>query len=322
MSATSTTTAMMTMTHQYSYDPSWGKLPEGWTEWGYVPAVVVDADDRVHVLHRARHPVVVYSRTGELLGMWGDQFEKGAHGLHLRREADGEYLYFTDVARHCIVKCDLDGRELWTLGTPGQVGAAGEPFNRPTDIAFTREGDFYVSDGYGNSRVHHYDPDRKLIRSWGEPGSGPGQFNLVHDVWFDTRGGRRRLWVCDRTNNRLQIFSPEGEFLEEKTGFRRPNGVWVAPDGVMYVAELDARVSILDAQDRVIGYISGATQGAPGREPGQLLKPHAVWGDSHGDLYIAEVEDGARIQKFVRTGASASVSPDTGAGAGASTQQA
>lgn len=298
MAVTSTPKAPGATTHEYVYDPSWGKLPEGWAQWGFVPAVVVDSEDRVYVLHRAPHPVAVYSRTGELLSIWaaeGDQFEKGAHGLHLRQEADGEYLYFTDVARHCVVKCDLKGRELWTLGTPGQVGA-GVPFNRPTDIAFTPEGDFYVSDGYGNSLVHHYDADRKLIKSWGEPGTGPGQFNLVHDVWFDLRGGKRRLWVCDRTNHRIQLFTPEGEFIEEKPGFRRPNGVWVDPQGFMYVAELDARVTIMDEHDQVVGTIGGESDPAPGG----LLKPHAVWGDSHGDLYIAEVEDGARIQKFNR----------------------
>jgi sugar lactone lactonase YvrE len=196
-----------------------------------------------------------------------------------------------------VVKCTLDGRELWTLGT-GQVGADGQPFNRPTDIALTPEGDFYVSDGYGNRRVHHFDPDRKLIRSWGEEGTGPGQFVLVHDVWFDMRGGRRRLWVCDRTNHRIQIFTPEGEFVEEKTGFRRPNGIWVDSAGYMYVAELDARVTILDPNDQVIGYIGGD----PERVPGKLLKPHAIWGDSRGNLYVSEVEDGARIQKFTRTG--------------------
>ena len=280
----------------YRYDPTWGRLPEGWTEWGYVPGVVVDSEDRVYVLHRAPHPVVVYSREGAVLAIWGDQFEKGAHGLHIRQEADGEYLYFTDVARHCVVKCTLDGRELWTLGTPGQVGAAGEPFNRPTDVAFTPEGDFYVSDGYGNARVHHFDPDRKLIRSWGGPGSGPGQFNLVHDVWFDTRGGQRRLWVCDRMNHRIQIFSPEGEFIEEKTGLCRPNGIWVDADGYVYVAELDARVTIFDPNDRMIGQIGGE----PSPAAGGLLKPHAIWGDSQGSLYIAEVENGARIQRFTR----------------------
>jgi hypothetical protein len=285
-------------THRYRHDPSWGKLPDGWTQWGYVPGVVVDSEDRVYVLHRAPHPVVVYSRSGELLSIWGDQFEKGAHGLHLRQEADGEYLYFTDVARHCVVKCTLDGRELWTLGKPGQAGDEGEPFNRPTDIDFTPDGDFYVSDGYGNSRVHHYDPDRKLIRSWGEPGSGPGQFNLVHDVWVDTRHNQRRLWVCDRMNHRIQIFSPAGEFIEEKTGYRGPNGVWQDRDGYMYVAELDARVTILDPNDQLVARIGGE----PNPAPGGLLKPHAIWGDSKGALYVAEVEDGARIQKFERLG--------------------
>ena len=286
----------MAVSIKYTHDANWGSLPEGAPEWGVVPAVVVDAQDRVYVHRRSKPAVVVYAPQGDILATWGEPFEAGAHGLHIRQEADGEYLYFTDVRRHCVVKCDLQGHEVWTLGRPGQVGATGEPFNRPTDIAFTPEGDFYVSDGYGNSRVHHYDAGRQLIRSWGEPGSGPGQFALVHDVWFDLRQGQRRVWICDRTNNRLQIFSPEGEFIEEKTGFRRPNGVWVDPQGYLYVAELDARVTILDPEDRVVGHIGGT----PAREPGHLLKPHAIWGDSRGDLYVAEVEDGARIQKFVR----------------------
>lgn len=305
-----TTTAPSETQVRYTYDPSWEHLPPGVADWGVTPAVVVDSQDRVYVHRRSKPSVCVYSREGDLLSTWGEPFEAGAHGLHIRKEADGEYLYFTDVKRHCVVKCDLEGREVWTLGTPGQVGATGVPFNRPTDIDFTPEGDFYVSDGYGNRSVHHYDPDRKLIRSWGEEGTGPGQFVLVHDVWFDTRGGKRRLWVADRTNNRIEIFTPEGEFIEEKVGFRRPNGMWMDPAGYMYVAELDSRVTILDPNDQVVGYIGGhgaddlvgpeAERPYPPRVPGKLLKPHAIWGDSRGDLYVAEVEDGARIQKFRR----------------------
>jgi sugar lactone lactonase YvrE len=298
---------------RYVHDAEWGKLPAGVADWGVVPAVVVDSQDRVYV-HRRSHPsVVVYDRNGEIVKTWdkeGARFEAGAHGLHLENEEDGEYLYFTDTKLHSVVKTDLDGREVWTLGT-GQA-VEGQPFNRPTDVSRTPDGDFYVSDGYGNRRVHHFDRDRKLIRSWGEEGTGPGQFVLVHDVWFDTRGGRRRLWVADRTNNRIEIFTPEGEFVEEKRGFRRPNGMWVDSAGFMYVAELDARVTILDAQDNVVGRFGGHGQWDevgpeverpyPPREPGSLLKPHCIWGDSRGNLYVSEVEDGARIQKFTRVG--------------------
>ena len=289
------TTETTAQTREYALDPTWARLPDGVSEWGVVPAVTVDSQDRVYVLRRGRRPVNVYSRSGDLLSIWGDQFEQGAHGLSVRRESDGEYLYFTDVTRHIIVKCTLDGRELWTLGEPGRIGASGEPFNRPTDIAFTPEGDFYVSDGYGNRRVHHFDANRKLIHSWGEEGKGPGQFSLVHHVWFDTRNGQRRVWVCDRENLRLQIFSPEGEFIEEKKGFLRPNSVWVDAEGYMYVSQLGARVTILNPKDEVIGHIGGDAQ------PGLVKKAHYVWGDSHGALYVAEVEDGARIQKFIRT---------------------
>jgi DNA-binding beta-propeller fold protein YncE len=281
---------------QYVHDPSWGKLPEGLADWNYVPAVAVDSRDRIYVNQRGAPSIIVYSRTGEILGTWGEQFEKGAHGLQLRQESDGEYLYFTDVDRHCVVKCTLEGREIWTLGQPGRTGAWNEPFDRPTSVTFAPDGDMYVSDGYGNVRVHQFDPRLKLIRSWGEKGTGPGQFSLVHHVWFDTRGGRQRLWVADRENNRIQIFTPEGEFIEEKTGLNRPNNTWVDRDGIMYITELGAGLTILDAQDNVIQKIPGG----PGREPGKITKPHGIWGDSHGALYVAEVEDGHRIQKFDR----------------------
>ena len=214
--------------------------------------------------------------------------------------------YFTDTKTHSVVKTDLDGHEVWRLGSGELVDGA--PFNRPTDITLTPEGDFYISDGYGNRLVHHYSKDLKLIKSWGEEGTGPGQFVLVHDVWFDTRGGQRRLWVLDRTNNRAQIFTPEGEFIKEITGLRRPNGMWIDAAGKMYVAELDARVTILDAQDNVIGRFGGhgewdevgpdVERPYPPRTAGTLLKPHCIWGNSQGSLYVSEVEDGARIQKF------------------------
>jgi sugar lactone lactonase YvrE len=280
---------------QYVHDSAWGALPEGLTDWAYVPAVAVDSQDRVYVNQRGGPSIIVYSREGELLATWGEQFEKGAHGLQVRQENDGEYLYFTDVARHCVVKTTLSGREIWTLGHPGRTGEWGEPFNRPTSICFTPDGDFYVSDGYGNARVHHYDPRLKLIHSWGEKGTGPGQFSLVHHVWFDTRGGKGRLWVADRENNRIQIFTPNGEFIKEVSGLVRPNNVWVDADGVMYVTELGAGLTLLDQNDQVIQKLPGG-----GRVPGEILKPHGIWGDSQGSLYVAEVEDGHRIQKFVR----------------------
>jgi hypothetical protein len=288
-------TATSVAPRQYVHDPSWGALPEGLTDWAYVPAVAVDSEDRVYVNQRGGPSVIVYSREGELLSTWGGQFEKGAHGLHLRQENDGEYLYFSDVARHCIVKTALSGREIWTLGHPGSTGAWGEPFNRPTSITFAPEGDMYVSDGYGNARVHHYDPQLRLVRSWGEKGTGPGQFSLVHHVWFDTRGGNGRLWVADRENNRIQIFTPDGQYIGEKTGLNRPNNVWVDADGIMYITELGAGLTLLDRNDQLIQKIPGGQ-----RVPGEILKPHGIWGDSQGSLYVAEVEDGHRIQKFVR----------------------
>jgi sugar lactone lactonase YvrE len=308
-----TTTTAKPRTDMYVHDPKWAPLPPGVEQWGVVPAVVVDSQDRIYVHRRNNPSVVVYDPDGTIVKVWGKEgepFAAGAHGLHLEKEEDGnEYLYFTDTRQHTVTKTDLDGREIWRLGTPGTAND-GVPFNRPTDVSRTPAGDFYVSDGYGNRRVHHYDKNAKLINSWGEEGTGPSQFVLVHDVWFDTRGGKQRLWVADRTNNRIEIFNPDGTFVEEKTGFRRPNGMWIDRNGYMYVAELDARVTIMDPQDNVVGYIGGhgaddllppereAERTYPQRTDGTLLKPHCIWGDSLGNLYVSEVEDGARIQKF------------------------
>jgi DNA-binding beta-propeller fold protein YncE len=267
-------------------------------------SVVVTRTDLVVVLRRAHYPVLLFSRAGDPLGhwapdvvrTWGTDFDEGAHGLHYSQETDGEYLYFTDAAQHFVAKCTLAGQQVWMLGQPGQVGAAGAPFNQPTDVVAAPEGDFYVADGYGNSCVHHFDRDCKLIHSWGGPGTGPGQFDIVHDVWIDTRGSQRRLWVCDRGNNRLQVFTPEGQFLEEIGGFREPDSMWVDPAGNMYVTELLGRLTILDRNNQIIARIGGDQS----REPGQLMFPHGQWGDSHGDIYIAECQKGARVQKFVR----------------------
>ena len=142
---------------------------------------------------------------------------------------------------------------------------------------------------------------------------------LVHDVWFDTRGGQRRLWVADRTNNRIEIFTPDGEYVEEKTGFRRPNGMWIDRAGYMYVAELDQRVTIMDPQDNVIGHIGGhgaddllgpeVERAYPARAPGTLLKPHCIWGDSQG----ASTSPRSRMAPGSRSSGASSLRPSTGA---------
>jgi DNA-binding beta-propeller fold protein YncE len=181
------------------------------------------------------------------------------------------------------------------------VGYAGPPFHHPTDVSVSATGEIYVSDGYRNTRVHKYAPDGTLLTSWGQPGhardlrdtkNGPGLFHTVHSVW-EHKG---RVYVADRENNRIQIFTPEGEFLEMWTGFLRPTKLYVDKDDVMYVSELEDRVSIVDLAGNVIGRFGSERS----HDPGKFWGPHGIWTDSAGDLYVAEVLEGARLQKFAR----------------------
>ena len=190
-----------------------------------------------------------------------------------------------------------------TLGTPDKPAAKdGDPFNKPTDVGIAANGDLFISDGYGNARVHKYSPDGKLLLSWGERGSGPGQFSLSHCARVDRYD---RVWVCDRQNWRIQIFDTDGHFLTEWTDLARPDTVFFDPqDDVVYIAEVEGQVSIYTFDGELIAKWGGAKRSEIPGIPGEFIGgPHGIWMDSHSDLYVGEVEikEGFhRFQKFIR----------------------
>src|SRR5262249_18362838 len=206
-----------------------------------------------------------------------------------------------------------DGRLLLTLGTPGPpsdtgidgidyrtIRRPGAPFHRPTNVALAADGSLYVSDGYGNARVHKFDRDGRLLFSWGEPGSGPGQFIIAHGVLVDATG---RVFVADRFNERIQIFSPQGAYLGQWSGLRYPNNMCLDAGGTMFVAELGQIVQMIDGEKKAVptaptGRITirdrdGAiltAWGAPDPQgAGLFYAPHGLAIDSHGDLYVGGV---------------------------------
>jgi sugar lactone lactonase YvrE len=265
----------------------WGKLPEGWS-FGHVIGCAVDGDDNVYVLNRGEHSMVVFDKEGHLKGEWGVKLPT-SHGLHI----EGDVVYVTDHKKHTIKKFTLSGELIETWGTEDVPGVEGEPFNRPTDVDVAPSGEIYISDGYGNSRVHKYSPDGKLLHSWGEKGSEKGQFDISHDVAIDDNG---RVLICDRENDRIQIFSGDGEYISEWDGFKQPCSATIDKDGYIYVTELQARFSILDEKGNLVARWGGE----PSLEPGLFMNPHCACIDSHGDLYIGETLQGSRIQKFKR----------------------
>ena len=278
-------------THQYTVQEDWWTLPEGW-EFGWVPAVAVDSQDRVYVYSRSEHPMVVFDRDGNFIDAWGDDILKDAHGIFI--DAD-DNIYCTERDTHVMRKFTTNGELLMTLGTPDAPGAEGEPFNKPTDFALGPDGEMYISDGYGNARVHKYSPDGELIKSWGQPGTGPGEFDLPHCVRVDPRN---RLMVADRENNRIQFFTLDGEYIEEWGDLLQPDTIYIDEDDLVYIAELGQRISIMTLDGEVISQW-GSERGST--VPGEFLAcPHGIWLDSHGDIYVGEVQADARLQKFIR----------------------
>jgi len=272
----------------YEVVEGWGELPKKW-EFGHVIGVAGDSQDRVYVFNRGEHPVVVFDRDGRFLRSWGEGVFGNPHGIYID---GGGLVYCTDSGDHTVRKFTADGELLRTWGTKDEPREE-KPFNRPTDVAIAPSGEMYVSDGYGNSRVHKYSPEGELLLSWGEPGDGPGQFEIPHDVWVHGDG---RVIVSDRQNDRIQIFTPDGEYLEEWTGFTRPCAVFIDGEERVYVPELMGRMSIVDIDGELLARWGGERS----HEPGLFYAPHAAWVDSHGDLYVGETLDGKRIQKFTR----------------------
>ena len=193
--------------YRYRVDRDWANLPDGW-DFHEVAAVGVDTKDTVYVFNRGRHPMIVLDRDGNFLRAFGEDIFTRAHGIHMA--ADGT-IYATDDGDHSVRRLTPEGKVLMTLGVPGTPAPfmSGQPFNRCTHTALSPQGDIYVSDGYGNARVHKYSPDGKLLLSWGRSGTGPGEFNLPHNIICDPDGW---VYVADRESSRIQVFDGNGRF--------------------------------------------------------------------------------------------------------------
>jgi DNA-binding beta-propeller fold protein YncE len=295
--------------YRYEALARWARLPDGWS-FVEVAGVATDSQDRVYVFNRSAHPVIVFDHGGKFLTSWGEGAIKRAHGIHIGPD---DAVYLTDDLDHTVRKFTPEGRLLLTLGASGKpcdtgidgidyrtIRRTGPPFHRPTNVALSARGDIYVSDGYGNARVHKFDPNGRLLLSWGEPGDGPGQFYIPHGIAVDRD---ERVYVADRENSRIQVFTPRGELLAVWTDVARPMQVFIDNSDTVFVAEVGfraglfawqtppvnpvgARLSIFDREGKLLArWGSGADPTAVG----DFFAPHDVWADSRGDLYVGEV---------------------------------
>jgi peptidylamidoglycolate lyase len=300
-------------TSDYRVVHGWPMLPEN-TIFEEVSSVAVDSQGNVLVLQRGGRKwpdsdvldqrviplftVFVFDgRTGNPLAMWGEKLFALPHSLTVDNQ---DNVWVTDVALHQVFKFSHNGKLLLTLGERGVAGDDSSHFNRPTDIAVTPDGSFYVSDGYRNSRVLKFAADGKFLFKWGTKGKGPGQFDLPHGIALDATG---RVFVVDRQNARVQVFDSNGKYLQWKSPpFVNPQDIAISTDGTAFVTDIGG----FKPTDRPGVYVIGsdgslvARIGRYGNYDGQFLVAHGVAVGKGGEVYVADFT-GRRVQKFVRT---------------------
>ncbi len=284
--------------------PDWLKLPDG-IETGETAGVGVDSHNHVFIFHRgADMPIMcVEGDSGKIVASFGEGLFTNAHGLEIDKD---DNVWVTDTLNHQVYKFSHGGDLLLTLGEKGVSGLDETHFNLPTDVVVTPDGEFYVSDGYGNSRVVKFDANGKFLFDWGKRGTAPGEFNLPHGLTLDPQG---RVYVADRTNMRIQVFTADGKYIcewgaEQLGEVGRPWGLEYAPDGYLYVIDGSdmqqstpnvARITKLTLEGEVL-----ETWGSYGTEPGQFSWGHDLAVGRDGAVYTAEVRNNNRAQKFVK----------------------
>jgi DNA-binding beta-propeller fold protein YncE len=275
---------------------TWEKLPAG-VRLIECPGVAVDSKDNVYVLTRnPDHPVMVFDRDGSWQKSFGQGvFSDRTHGIFIGPD---DSIFCDDDGTHTVTKFNTDGELLMTIGNRGEPSEkwGGKPFNRPTHAAVSpNTGHIFISDGYGNSRVHKYTADGQYVLSWGEPGIDAGQFMRPHNVVVDSDD---KVYIADRESHRVQVFDADGKFITMWNNIHRPDGMVIGPDGNIYIGELNGmpgvddapglghRVSILNRRGELLARIGDPEEG---EEPGKFIAPHGIAVDSRGDIYVGEV---------------------------------
>ena len=274
----------------------WGNLQPDAT-YKEATAVAVDSDDNVFVFNRGTHPMIVFSPEGDILDTWGHGEFSNPHGVTIG--PDGS-IWTVDNGDHTVKKFTAKGEKLAEIQAEHPAKEmSGDPFCRPAHLAVCpKTGNLFVADGYSNARVHKYDPNGRLIMSWGESGTGPGQFNIVHNLIIHDG----LVYVADRENQRVQVFDTEGKFISQWNDMSRVAAICMDPaedDPLIYLGEyfcgigsnamgtnLGPRVSVMSRTGDVLARVGTESYGD---EPGRFYSPHGIAVDSKGDIYVAEV---------------------------------
>jgi hypothetical protein len=284
----------------YEVVPEWEKAPAG-LRHADVPSVCTDSEDNVYLYCRDVSQIVVYDSAGRFLRTWGDgEFSTFVHGAYM---TGTDELLLVDQGHSFVGRFTRSGELLQTIGPRGVTSDSGYngsdystvvrgagPYNRPAAVCPSPDGRLFVADGYGNARVHRFGPDGELQLSWGEPGTGPGEFQVPHGIWIQDD----RVLVADRGNHRIQHFDFDGKYITEWRDVYRPQDFAEDRDGRIYVAEgagatttsagvPAGRISVFDPDGTVLCRWSAGEAG----DGDFMMSPHGIWVDSVGSVYIS-----------------------------------
>ncbi len=316
--------------YRYEVHHAWPQLPEKFT-WQTTHNVAVDRDGLLYVIHEGRanqtdHPsIFVFDPEGRYVRSFGNQFQGGGHGIEVREE-DGQQFLYVCAYQHLktFAKMDLKGEIVWQKFAPMDSGVYAKDEDTkpekvwgrdrflPTNFAFLDNGDFLLADGYGSYYIHHYDKDGNWKSCFGGPGKGDGKFHLPHGIWIDQRKkGDPTVVVCDRAHNKVQYLTLKGEHIATQDGYGLPANADIWND-LMVVPELVARVTLLDADNKVVARLGddvARISGKDGRkvrtnpsawQAGRFVHPHDACFDQDGNIFVAEWVGGGRISKLTR----------------------
>ncbi|MFK7961317.1 MAG: hypothetical protein AB8G96_12430 [Phycisphaerales bacterium] len=299
----------------FTFDDDWCKLPSDRPLGNTHGGIVIDAAGHVYYNTDTDRAIMVHTADGEFVRAIAPELP-AIHAMQMRLESPTEgpaeeFIYAAHLRGKQVVKLRLDGSIVWTIGLPVESGfyPDGAGGYNPTGIAVAPNGDVYIADGYGRQWIHHYRADRTYVRSFGGPGSAPGQFSTCHGLAIDVRGEDPMLLVCDRENRRIQRFHLDGRFDRVvATDLRRPCGLSIHGDHVA-VAELEGRVTILGEDFAPVAYLGDnpdrgqwANNGVGPTlwEPDTFTAPHGVCFDADGNLYVQDWNATGRVRKLIR----------------------
>lgn len=317
--------------HRYEVEHNWPQLPEKFS-WQTTHNVAVDRGGNLYVIHEgqrelADHPAIfVFDPEGRYVRSFGSEFQGGGHGLEIRQEPEGEFLYVTGY-QHLknFAKYDLRGERVWMQRAPMEsglyadgeheatTGAWGRNRFMPTNFAFLPDGGFMLADGYGTFSIHRYDAAGKWVSTFGTPGKADGQFNLPHGLWLDDRQSEPMIVVADRVNGRLQWFNLEGAHKNTLDGFILPANCDVHGE-LLLVPDLSARITLLDKHNQPVAQLGEdaawreavlkdgmALRSRPGEwQEGRFLHPHDACFDKDGNIFVAEWVSPGRITRLAK----------------------